>query len=869
MKITLKIVFILIFTILLSSMVSLVSAETYNVNDQVNLGRYNIYCRQGSSYIRYMGIGQLNYMYYYRDYNNVEHKAFCLNLGMKGAEDGAYNVDANQLISDPKVASILISGSPYRTLAELGLNNEDEASFATQFAVWTYLNGLDLNQITPYNPGNENVVEAIKRIYYDGMNMKYTTEAIINVQKNGVAGLDNIDRNYYSQKYSISHNQNIKNINLSILGAENVRITDLNNNDISNITNISEFKILIPLNNITENKNIKINFRTEAKQTSVMFGATTISDFQNIGLLLDPVNFRTVQDNFDVSYQTSKINLRKIDKDSKNGVEGVTFRFETMNGKNLGEFKTDKNGNLTIDVQKDLKLYSEQNIKVSEINAPSNYIVDYNNTKNITIKWNQDNNLEFQNEKKKGQFRVIKVDLDNNEVKLKDVEFEVLDSNGKVIEKLVTDANGEAVSSRLPIDSKYTLRETKTKNNYVLSNENKIVELKQNEITNVTFQNEKKKGQIRVIKVDLDNNEVKLKNVEFEVLDSNGKVIEKLVTDINGEAVSSRLPIDSKYTLRETKTTDMYVLSEEVKTITLTQDKITNMTFENEMKKGKIKITKLSSEDNKYTNLSKNSPLKDVEFKVFDLNNKLVDTIITDENGIAITKDLIKGKYYIKESKQARYYLLNEDIYEAEIVNDKDIIEKEILNDSVKIDIEITKKGFIETQNKDNIYYNFKNIHNKSNVPLDNFTWNDTLPIDAVRLDKIYTGTWNEKLEYAVWYKTNKQDFKLFKDKLDSEIVYELDFNKIDLENDEYITEFEFRFGTVKIDFKEVESPIVYVNVLDNLKNGYIFTNHTKVSGDYLEEHIQDKDNWTTIIYTREVKLSKELPKTRFLDKKY
>lgn len=93
---------------------------------------------------------------------------------------------------------------------------------------------------------------------------------------------------------------------------------------------------------------------------------------------------------------------------------------------------------------------------------------------------------------------------------------------------------------------------------------------------------------------------------------------------------------------------------------------------------------------------------------------------------------------------------------------------------------------------------------------------NKTLTVDAVRLDKIYTGTWNEKLEYEVWYKTNKQEFKLFKDKLDSEIVYELDFNKIDLENGEYITEFEFRFGTVKIDFKEVESPIVYVNVLDN-----------------------------------------------------
>ena len=51
--------------------------------------------------------------------------------------------------------------------------------------------------------------------------------------------------------------------------------------------------------------------------------------------------------------------------------------------------------------------------------------------------------------------------------------------------------------------------------------------------------------------------------------------------------------------------------------------------------------------------------------------------------------------------------------------------------------------------------------------------------------------------------------------------------------------------------------------MLDNLKNGFTFTNHTKVSGDYLEEHIEDKDKWTTIIYNREVKLNKELPKTR------
>ena len=679
MKKIIKFTFIFIMLFMISIVANNVRAETYNVNDKIDLGQYNIYYRQGTSYIRYKGIGQLNYMYFYKDYNNVEHKAFCLNLGAKGAEEGDYTVDVNKIISDSKVASILISGSPYKTLSELGLNNEDEASFATQFAVWVYLNNLDLNAITPYSSGNENVVNAIRKIYNDGMNMNYSSEAILNIEKQGKADIDSIDREYYSQVYKISHNENIKNIKLSLKGADNAKITDLKNNEILDINKENEFKVLIPITSINETKNVKLDFMAEAKQTSVMFGATTIGDRQNMGLLLEPVNFSSVQSNFDVEYKTMNITLNKIDKDTKKGINGVTFKFETLDGKELGRYTTGENGVIELDVQKDLKIFKEQKIKVTEIAVPDNYYIDKENCSQIIdIKWGENAVIEFQNEKIKG----------------------------------------------------------------------------------------------------------------------------------------------------------------------------------------KIKVVKLSSEDNKYTNLLKRSPLKDVEFEILDINGKVVDRIKTNEEGIAITKDLLKGKYCIKEVKQAKYYLLNKKIYEVEIVNHKDLVEQEILNDSVDIDIEIEKTGFIETQNKDNIYYNFKNIHNKSNVPLDNFTWNDTLPTEAVRLDKIYTGTWNEKLEYSVWYKTNKNDFKMFIDKLDSEKVYELDFNNLELQEDEYITEFEFRFGTVKIDFKEVESPIVYVNVLDNLKNGYVFTNNTRVSGDYIEEHIENKGKWTTIIYNKKVKLSKELPKT-------
>lgn len=53
----------------------------------------------------------------------------------------------------------------------------------------------------------------------------------------------------------------------------------------------------------------------------------------------------------------------------------------------------------------------------------------------------------------------------------------------------------------------------------------------------------------------------------------------------------------------------------------------------------------------------------------------------------------------------------------------------------------------------------------------------------------------------------------------------------------------------MKVDFIEVERLIVYVNVLDSLKNGFTFTNNTRVLGTYLEEEIEDK--WNTITYNR------------------
>lgn len=552
-----------------------------------------------------------------------------------------------------------------------------------------------------------------------------------------------------------------------------------------------------------------------------------------------------------------QVRVIKIDFDNNEiRIPNVVFEIYNEKGQIVDIIKTNEKGEAT-----SVRLPIDEQYTIKETITGDSYVLN-EETRIITLERNQIKDLTFTNEKKKGQIRVIKVDYDNNEIKLKDVEFKVFDEKGNLVDIIKTDVNGEATTKRLAIDQEYKVQESLTGEWYVLNETPQTAILEQDQITTLNFTNEKKKGQIRVIKIDIDNNEIRIPNVEFNVLNEKKEIVDTIKTNENGEAVTKRLPIEQKYTLVETKTLDNYVLNEIPQTVILKQDQITDVTFENEKIKGYIKIIKTSEKDNPYSELDKDTKLEGAIFEIYNNENILVDTITTDKEGKAITKEILKGKYKIKEIKAPDYYIINENTFDAEIMKDQEIVDVEIKNDNVDIKVEINKNGFIETQNKDTIYYNFSNIHNKSNVPLDNFVWEDELPVNAVRANRIYTGTYNQDLNYSIWYKTNKNDYKLLKTELNTKTNYEVDFKNIGLEHEEYITNYEFRFGTVGIGFKEEEQPILYCDMLDNLGNGFVFTNNTKVSGTYLEKYIEDTDKWTTITYFKEIELNEILPRT-------
>ena len=211
--------------------------------------------------------------------------------------------------------------------------------------------------------------------------------------------------------------------------------------------------------------------------------------------------------------------------------------------------------------------------------------------------------------------------------------------------------------------------------------ETKTVKLEENQITNITFENKKKKGKIQIIKVDKDDNEVYLEGVKFNILNSKGEVVDTVITNERGEVESKSLPIDEEYSVMETETQEMYLLTDEVQKVTLEENRITTLKFENEKKKGQIKIIKTSKDDNMITGEAKGTPLEGVEFEILDENNNFIENVMTDSKGIANSSKLPLGKYKVKEIKTGKWYILDEKYHDIKsvTVDIEDI--KHVVND--------------------------------------------------------------------------------------------------------------------------------------------------------------------------------------------
>lgn len=565
----------------------------------------------------------------------------------------------------------------------------------------------------------------------------------------------------------------------------------------------------------------------------------------------------------------SALIIKKVDADSGAMLQGAKFRVRYLGGTSgtggtvIGEYTTSANGTIVITGLK------AGTYVVEETKAPTGYEIDDTpQTVYLSGKEQDVVTVEFSNGKH-GNLIITKIDSATKQP-LPGAQFKITTSDGSFVGNYggtvtsngiyTTDSNGVIKLPQLA-DGWYTATELKAAKGYLLDTTPHNFEVKAGKTTSLTVENTQASS-ILIHKVDSVTGKG-IYGVTFLVSDSKGNPIGQYTSDQNGYVYIDKTLTDGKYLVREIQAADGYVLDTTVRTFYVEYGATSTITWKNTPTMGQIQITKKSADDNPYNALAAGTFLPGATFEIYNRAGDLVNTVVTDKNGVAKSDTLPLGRYTIRETKAPVFYSATTQPIEVEIEFSGQIVRVEVLNQSVYTNVSVTKRGYKQVTPSQTIRYDFKNIANNSTVPLNSFYWRDTLPTSAVRLTKIITGTWNQKLSYKVVYKTNLHDYRTLADNLSTMKNYSLDASPaaLGLASNEYVTDFMFVFGTVKAGFAQVDAPYILCWTNSWLNNGYQFANRTDVGGLHGGQWIMATDRWVTTVYKPGVTT---LPKTGY-----
>ena len=404
-------------------------------------------------------------------------------------------------------------------------------------------------------------------------------------------------------------------------------VTDLNNINAGTTIYVQEHEVPNYLVKSTEVKSVKI----KASQTEL-------------------INFRN-------NRVTTYVNLKKINSETKKPIAGATFSY--TDGKSTYQSVTNTNGEFTSNISFPVGT----KITMTEVSPGPGYMIPEGaaRTQTKTLSLNpEDNKFIFENTPKKVTLSILKY---NSRTKkpVQGVSFKVgpnLNGNMNTIDGydlLTTDNNGKITSRNYDARTKIYYQEVDGPENIVLNKEIKTVSFLDENIM-INIYNEESPVTLRVHKKGADN--IPLKGVRFNVEEyfvsqNLWKVKESLITNTDGIADTSlsysREAIAKGYIrLVETNTVAGYKQLDAPVVISRTLADIEkeriDVTVKNDLIPTKLTVYKYDSESKK--------PLAGAEFKITDAYGNYIQTLITKDNGEAVTKELLADKnYYIEETK--------------------------------------------------------------------------------------------------------------------------------------------------------------------------------------------------------------------------
>lgn len=363
------------------------------------------------------------------------------------------------------------------------------------------------------------------------------------------------------------------------------------------------------------------------------------------------------------------------------------------------------------------------------------------------------------------------------------------------------------------------------------------------------------------------------------------EVIQVLTTDKDGYAETAKLPL-GKYRVKEIYVPGgIYLDQEEINVELKYADDDTEIVYENadfydrrqQIEVSVYKYDKLTDKaiGGVEVSLYANRDILDYYGNLLVQKGTLIRKGITDNAGRYVfstdiplnayareqektdseDKDEEEPMYYLIESKFPDGYIPNDIVYYIDSRTPKMTVRNtseniDISNDPLQAELEVDKSAPKFASPGGTLRFTVSKVTNQCMYEMDEFTLTDILP-EHVKLSVLNTGTFKNPrshvVSYSIWFKTNyDSEWRAWKTGIQSNEAQELKVADMGLGEDEYVTEFQYRFGTVPPFFEVDVNPYYDVVVDRDVDLNTVLVNHIKLTGNKFGKYLTSEDETET-----------------------
>ena len=605
-------------------------------------GNTLFYNDDGSFYVSYHSGGVARYKYLMIDSNGTSHHVYCIESGVSYNYSDTYNSTSGKnskyfqnlpIASQFGIMMALMYGWHDGASSPVAGTNVDDFIYATQCIIWEYQQQI---RTSPTSLASANGVDA---------DLFYATLKDRPAEKCYNWILEQMSKHYVVPSFASRNQSNAQTYTMKYDQANDnysITLTDTNNTLADINFSASGITVTRSGNQYTfTSKNMISNavMISAQKKTNLGMGKMLIWGCPGKQTMAsgaeDPVYFY-------LKLNTETYGVGHIVKTSEDGkVEGIKFN---ISGNGVNEtVTTGKNGTVDLDLLPGTYTVTEQTDDKYETQS----------AQTVTIVSGKTSTVTFNNTLRRGDLKVTKTSEDGLVEGMKFHLYGTSYCGLPVDEYAVTNASGVAVFDDVLIGTGYTLEEVGTPDRYIVP-DNQTAAIEWNKVMNKSFENDLKRGDLKVTKTAEDGLNEGLKFHLYGTSYSGIAVDEYAVTDATGVATFSNILIGTGYTLEEVDTPIRYVVPDK-QTAAIEWNKVTNKSFDNVLKKWNLTVTK---QDVETGSAQGDANLAGAKYGIYK-GDELIDTYVTDADGKFTTKYYICGNdWSIKELDSSEGYLV-------------------------------------------------------------------------------------------------------------------------------------------------------------------------------------------------------------------